>query len=422
MNGFVIILVVIIMDILEKLKILADAAKYDVSCVSSGVDRQNTGIGLGNSAAAGICHAWAADGRCVSLLKILLTNDCIYDCKYCTNRVTNDRKRVTFTPREVADLTIQFYRRNYIEGLFLSSAVVKSPDYTMEQIYMAVKLLRVEYAFNGYIHVKTIPGADSIWIIRLGLLVDRMSINLELPTKASLKYLAPQKNFPDLLRPMSLISHQIQAAPLPKPYLSERTFVPAGQSTQFIVGASPDSDFTLLKTSEHLYDKYHLKRIFYSAYIPLNDDSHLPAINSTPPLHREHRLYQAGWLLRFYQFKADELLAETNPNFDPDFDPKMNWALHHPELFPVEINKASYRMLLRIPGIGPRNAQRIIKERRVAAITYQSLKKMRVALKRAQYFITCQGRYYGDTPSEPQYIKSALLNPRLQMTIWNKSL
>jgi len=408
------------MDVTEKLHILADAAKYDVSCVSSGVERRNKKTGIGNAAASGICHAWAADGRCISLLKILLTNNCIYDCSYCVNRKSNDNRRASFTPRQVAELTIQFYRRNYIEGLFLSSAVEVSPDYTMENLFQAIYLLRHEYQFNGYIHVKAIPGADQLQIYRLGLLVDRMSVNLELPTELSLQRLAPQKNFNNLLKPMNYISNQITAAPKLPRYSKERTFVPGGQSTQFIVGATSDSDLTLLQATEHLYDNYSLKRVFYSAYVPINEGSNLPAITTEPPLLREHRLYQADWLLRFYNFRSEELLDYSNPFFDTELDPKIAWALRHPELFPIEVNKADYRTLLRVPGIGPRTAQRILSERRLAPLSYNSLKKMRIVLKRAQYFITCQGRYHGDVPPEPQYIRPALLVPNQQMTIWSK--
>ncbi len=406
------------MNVMEKLKILADAAKYDVSCVSSGVDRANTAGGIGSSASSGICHSWTADGRCISLLKILLTNKCIYDCKYCVNRCSNDNPRASFTPRQVAELTIQFYRRNYIEGLFLSSAVEKSPNYTMENLCRAIFLLRHEYKFNGYIHVKAIPGADRILVYRLGLLVDRMSVNLELPTVLGLQQLAPQKTYSALLEPMSYISNQILAFPHQSGRTKERSFVPGGQSTQFIVGATPDSDWTLINATQKLYDKFNLKRVFYSAYVPINEDKNLPALTNQPPLKREHRLYQADWLLRFYHFRAEEILDKANPFFDPDFDPKITWALRHPELFPIEINKADYRTLLRIPGIGLRTAQRIIKERRFSMLGYHNLKKMKAVLKRAQYFITCQGRYYGDVPPEPQYIRQALLTPNSQMSIW----
>ncbi|QOR33621.1 putative DNA modification/repair radical SAM protein [Clostridium sp. 'deep sea'] len=406
------------MDINKKLKVLADAAKYDVSCVSSGVGRNNTAGGIGSSAASGICHTWAADGRCISLLKILLTNKCVYDCKYCVNRLNCNTARASFTPRQVADLTIQFYRRNYIEGLFLSSAVEKSPNYTMENLYRAIFLLRTEYRFNGYIHVKAIPGADPMLVYKLGLLVDRMSVNLELPSVASLKQLAPQKKYTNLLQPMNFIAEQIQAYPKLKKYTKKRSFVPGGQSTQFIVGASNDTDLALLTATERLYNKFSLRRVFYSAYVAINEDSDLPAVSSKPPLKREHRLYQADWLLRFYNFEANELLNSSNPFFDEDFDPKIVWAFRHPEIFPIEINKADYKMLLRIPGIGPTTAQRIVRQRRLAAVTYHNLKKMKVVLKRAQYFITCNGRYYGDVAPEPQYIKAALLNPTRQMSIW----
>jgi len=380
-------------DIYNKLTILSDSAKYDVACTSSGVDRKGKFGSVGNAAKAGICHSFSADGRCISLLKVLMTNVCVFDCKYCVNRVSNDTKRVTFTPKELAELTINFYRRNYIEGLFLSSGVIKNPNHTIEQMIIALELLRNVYHFNGYIHVKAIPGADNKLITRLGLLADRMSINIELPSQESLKLLAPNKTKESILRPMGLISTKIQenSSDLVK-YRHASKFVPAGQSTQIIVGATPDTDHKILTLTEGLYKKYGLKRVFFSAYMPVAENSLLPTIDTKPPLIREHRLYQADWLLRFYGFEAKELLDEQNPNFNLQVDPKCNWALNHLDKFPLEINKASYEMLLRVPGIGVISARRIITARRNGAINFLGLKKIGVVLKRAQYFITCKGK------------------------------
>ena len=380
------------MDLMEKLEILADSAKYDASCSSSGSKRSNTKNGIGNGYESGICHSWGADGRCISLLKILMTNACIYDCKYCINRRENNVRRATFTPREIADLTIQFYKRNYIEGLFLSSAVIKSPDYTIERLYETVFILRKEYKFNGYIHAKTIPGASQELINKLGNLVDRMSVNIELPSNTSLKLLAPQKEKDGILQPMKYISHSIHQSSLEKSKFKER-FVPAGQTTQLIVGATPETDLKIIKLTEGLYQQYQLKRVYYSAYISVNQDKNLPMLK-TPPLLRENRLYQADWLLRFYGFKADELLDETNPNFNTLLDPKCDWAIRHLEQFPIEINKASYYQLLRVPGIGVISAKRIITARRNFSLQFDDLKKLGVVLKRARYFITCNGKYY----------------------------
>lgn len=381
------------MDTLDKLKILTDAAKYDVACTSSGVDRANAGKGLGSSVGCGICHSFAADGRCISLLKVLMTNYCVYDCKYCVNRRSNDTRRTAFTPRELADLTIAFYRRNYIEGLFLSSGVIKDPDYTCERMITALSILRYEYRFQGYIHAKAIPGASPRLITRLGLLADRMSCNIELPSQESLARLAPDKSKTSILTPMALIRDQQQEnkAELIR-YQHAPTFAPAGQSTQMIVGASPESDYQILKLTEGLYHKYQLKRVFFSAYTPVVENPLLPALTTKPPLLREHRLYQADWLLRFYRFKADEILDPAHPSFNPLVDPKCNWALHHPEIFPIEINRAPYEMLLRVPGIGPRSARRILTARRLAPLSFEGLKKLGVVLKRAQYFILCSGR------------------------------
>lgn len=380
------------MDILDKLTILADSAKYDASCSSSGSKRGNTKNGIGNGDVSGICHSWGADGRCISLLKTLMTNCCIYDCKYCINRCTNQIKRATFTPREIADLTIQFYKRNYIEGLFLSSAVIKSPDYTMEQLYQAIFILRNEYHFNGYIHCKTIPGSSKELIDKLGKLVDRMSINIELPSSSSLKLLAPEKEKIDILDPMQYISSSILASKQEESKFKKR-FVPAGQTTQLIVGATPESDRKIIKLSEGLYQKIKLKRVYYSAYVSVNQDSNLPTLSS-PPLLRENRLYQADWLLRFYGFKADELLDEQNPNFNQLLDPKCDWAIRHIDQFPIEINQADYYTLLRIPGIGVISAKRIILARRSATLKFEHLKKLGVVLKRARFFITCNGKYF----------------------------
>ncbi len=383
------------MQLLEKLHILADSAKYDVSCSSSGSNRSSKKGQLGNAALAGICHSWADDGRCISLLKVLFTNCCIYDCKYCVNRATNDIRRASFTPDELCELTIEFYRRNYIEGLFLSSAVIKSPDYTMELIIMALKKLRYEQKFNGYIHVKSIPGADLRLIYEAGLLADRMSINIELPSVQGLKLLAPQKNHESIIKPMSFVREQIQGANELTVYRKKQIFVPAGQSTQLIVGATRDSDLTILNLTSDLYKNFKLKRVYYSAYVPVNDHKDLPALNTSPPLLREHRIYQADWLLRFYGFEAQELLDEGHASFDTRVDPKCDWALRHLEQFPVEINRAPLEMLMRVPGIGYKMAQKIVLARRVAALSYEDLKRMRVVLKRARYFITCKGAYYG---------------------------
>ena len=380
------------MEIIDKLKILADSAKYDVSCSSSGSKRNNKAGGIGNGAISGICHSWSADGRCISLLKILMTNCCMYNCKYCINRSSNDIPRASFTPREVADLTINFYKRNYIEGLFLSSAVVKSPDYTMELLYSTVSILRNEYNFNGYIHTKTIPGASFELINKLGKLVDRMSINIELPSNDSLKLLAPQKEKAGILEPMKYIYTNIDISNKEKSNYS-KGFVPAGQTTQLIVGATPESDLKIMKLSEGLYKKFKLKRVYYSAYVSVNKDASLPSLKS-PPLLRENRLYQADWLLRFYGFKSEELLDEKHPNFNTLLDPKCEWALRHLEQFPVDVNSADYFTLLRVPGIGVTSAKRIIRSRRNFKLNFDTLKGLGVVLKRAIYFITCSGKYY----------------------------
>lgn len=393
------------MTIMEKLGILSDAAKYDVACTSSGVERKGNGKDMGNCEAGGICHSFSADGRCISLLKILFTNECVYDCKYCINRKSNDVPRATFTPEEVCELTMQFYRRNYIEGLFLSSGIIKNPDFTMELIHRTIFLLRNKYCFNGYIHVKAIPGADARLIQMTGFLVDRMSVNLELPTADGLRELAPNKHRKNILTPMRQIQNGItQNKNEIVLYRNAPRFVEAGQSTQMIIGATPESDYQIMSVAEGLYDKFALKRVFYSAFVNVNEDSTLPALPGGPPLLREHRLYQADWLLRFYGFRAGELLDEKRPYFNVMLDPKADWAVRHLEQFPVEINRASYEMILRVPGIGVKSAQRIIRARRTANLDFEALKKIGVVLKRALYFITCNGRMMYRTKLEEDYI------------------
>lgn len=379
----------------EKLKILSDAAKYDASCSSSGSNRENDNGGIGNGAVSGICHTWSSDGRCISLLKILMTNYCIYDCAYCINRCSRETKRAIFTPDEICNLTVQFYRRNYIEGLFLSSGVYRSPDYTTELFITVAKKLREEEKFNGYIHMKGIPGTSPALIRELGHYVDRMSVNIELPSSSGLKLLAPQKTKEGILLPMREVHTGImERQEERKKHRKVPSFVPAGQSTQLIVGATPDSDKTILRLSQALYNRVGLKRVYYSAYVPALKGPNLPAI-AKPPLLREHRLYQADWLLRFYQFTADEILSDDQPDFDIHLDPKCCWALRHPEAFPVEINRASYHDLLRVPGIGVTSARRICAARRQAFLSYDSLRRLGIVLKRAKYFITCRGKYYG---------------------------
>lgn len=402
------------MSIYDKLQILSDAAKYDVACTSSGVDRQGDGTGMGNCHKAGICHSFSADGRCISLLKILFTNECIFDCKYCINRSSNDVARTSFTPDEICTLTMEFYRRNYIEGLFLSSGVLKSPDYTMELIYAALYKLRHEHNFQGYIHVKAIPGAAQDMVEGVGFLADRMSVNLELPTAEGLRLLAPHKSRKNILSPMRLVQqkHNDNKKEIML-YKKAPRFVPAGQSTQMIIGATLETDFQILNVAESLYRKFELKRVFYSAFIAVNDDSALPARRDEgPPLLREHRLYQADWLLRYYRFEARELLDEENPNFNIFLDPKCDWALKHLEFFPVEVNQADYNTLLRVPGIGYKSALRIVKARRMGALKFEDLKKMGVVLKRALYFLTCGGRMMYRTKLEEDYILRNLLNTK----------
>ena len=374
--------------ILEKLSILADAAKYDVSCASSGTTRPAVKGGIGTATGWGICHSFTPDGRCISLFKILLTNHCIYDCAYCTNRRSNDVKRTAFTPQELAELTVGFYQRNYIEGLFLSSGVMRNPDYTMEQMLRVVKLLREAYRFNGYIHMKAIPGASDELIAQAGRYADRMSVNLEIPSEENLKLLAPEKSYSEVFAPMRFIQQgMLESAEERKKFRSAPRFVPAGQSTQLIIGATPDSDRQILTLASALYRRPSFKRVYYSGYIPVNrGDSRLPAL-AAPPLVRENRLYQADWLMRFYEFKATEIVDESHPDLDLDVDPKMGWALRHPEFFPVDVNSAPYEMILRVPGIGVKSAKLIVVSRRYGRLSIPQLKKIGVVMKRAQYFI-----------------------------------
>ena len=393
----------------EKLRILSDAAKYDVSCSSSGSGRKNTNNGLGNGAISGICHSWSADGRCVSLLKILMTNYCIYDCKYCISRKSNDIERAILTPDEIVRLTINFYRRNYIEGLFLSSGVIKNADYTMEQMIAVAKKLRLEERFNGYIHMKVIPGASRELIHEMGLYVDRVSVNIELAESKALKLLAPDKKPTDISTSMGLIrKNQIQNTEEKKLFKSTPSFIPAGQTTQMIIGAGGESDYAILSKSENLYKNFDLKRVYYSAYVPVNKSGILANADAVPMI-REHRLYQADWLLRFYDFKAGEILDEKNPFIDPLLDPKANWAVQNSHLFPMEINRASYKDLLRIPGIGVTSAKRIVMARKYSIIKYEHLKKLGVVIKRAKYFITVNGEFLGFRKESPELIRNALI-------------
>ena len=383
------------MDVLEKLTILTDAAKYDAACTSSGGNRtaKKGYIGNTSSSVAGCCHSFSADGRCVTLLKVLMTNKCVYDCKYCVNRRSNDTKRAAFTPEELADLTINFYRRNYIEGLFLSSGVFRSPDYTTELMIQSLRLLREQYRFNGYIHAKAIPGTSPELVEQLGLLADRLSVNIELPSEAGLKTLAPDKSKTAILSPMRQIQvrNQQNREELVK-YRHAPKLAPAGQRTQLIVGATPDTDFHILRLTQGLYDRYKLKRVFYSAYVPVVEHALLPSKDVKPPLLREHRLYQADWLLRFYGFRAEELLDDQHQNFDPRVDPKCSWALAHLDFFPVEVNTADYETLLRVPGVGVVSARRILAARRAGPLHIENLSKLGVVMKRAQYFLTASGK------------------------------
>ena len=394
----------------EKLRILSDAAKYDVSCSSNGSSRKNTNNGLGNAAVNGICHSWSADGRCISLLKILMTNYCIYDCKYCINRKDNDIERAILTTDEIVKLTINFYRRNYIEGLFLSSGIIKSADYTMELMIAVAKKLRLEEKFNGYIHMKVIPGASRQLINEIGLYVDRVSVNIEFAENNALKLLAPDKKATDISTSMGLIrKNMLENAEDKKLFKSTPSFVPAGQTTQMIIGASGESDYAILSRSENLYKNFDLKRVYYSGYVPINKSEILVSTEQAVPMIREHRLYQADWLLRFYEFKADEILDEKDPFVDPLLDPKTNWAIKNPHFFPIEINKATYRELLRVPGIGVTSAKRIVMTRKYSTIRYEHLKKLGVVIKRAKYFITVNGEFLGFKKENPELIRNALM-------------
>lgn len=466
---------------MEKLQILADSAKYDVSCSSSGSHRKNTGS-IGNAHTAGICHSWSADGRCISLLKVLFSNKCVYNCEYCVNRRSNDFPRASFEPDELARLTIEFYRRNYIEGLFLSSAVEVSPDHTAERILASLRLLRYKYGFSGYIHAKIIPGVSQELLHEIGLVADRLSVNIEMPTARSLQAFAPQKKPKEIFTPMRQITNSLIernslkgpgnmfrgiAVNAPEHYLKGfsreieekdkagsswadsdtqdsitavssarplsrnrrrqgEDFAPAGQTTQMIIGAGGETDQSILNTSESLYRTFKMKRVYYSAYVPVVDSPMLPTRKTAPPLAREHRIYQADWLLRFYGFSVKELFTETSQNLDPDLDPKVTWALRNLDQFPVEVNRASYDTLMRIPGIGAVSARRIVRQRRLSAVKFDDLKKMGVVLKRAKYFLTCSGRYYGEKRFEPEVIRNAILQMEngLQMSLfddqWNR--
>nr|WP_314654749.1 putative DNA modification/repair radical SAM protein [uncultured Fusobacterium sp.] len=394
----------------EKLRILSDAAKYDVSCSSSGSSRKNVNNGLGNAAINGICHSWSADGRCISLLKILMTNYCMYDCKYCINRKDNDIERAILTPDEIVKLTINFYRRNYIEGLFLSSGIIRSADYTMELMIAVAKKLRLEEKFNGYIHMKVIPGASRELIHEIGLYVDRVSVNIEFAENSALKLLAPDKKPTDISTSMGLIrKNLIENIEDKKLFKSTPSFIPAGQTTQMIIGASGESDYTILNRSENLYKNFNLKRVYYSGYVPVNKSGILVSTEQAVPMIREHRLYQADWLLRFYEFKADEILDEKDPFVDPLLDPKTNWAIKNPHFFPIEINKATYKELLKVPGIGVTSAKRIVMTRKYSTIRYEHLKKLGIVIKRAKYFITVNGEFLGFKKENPELIRKNLM-------------
>lgn len=401
----------------EKLRILSDAAKYDVSCSSSGSSRKNTNNGLGNAAINGICHSWSADGRCISLLKILMTNYCIYDCKYCINRKDNDIERAILSPDEIVKLTINFYRRNYIEGLFLSSGIIKSTDYTMELMIAVAKKLRLEEKFNGYIHMKVIPGASRQLINEIGLYVDRVSVNIEFAENTALKLLAPDKKPTDISTSMGLIrKNMIENAEDKKIFKSTPSFIPAGQTTQMIIGASGESDYAILARSENLYKNFDLKRVYYSGYVPVNKSGILVSTEQAVPMIREHRLYQADWLLRFYDFKADEILDEKDPFVDPLLDPKTNWAIKNSHFFPIEINKASYKDLLRVPGIGVTSAKRIVMTRKYSTIRYEHLKKLGIVIKRAKYFIVVNGEFLGFKKENPELLRNTLMEKEKMVT------
>ncbi|WP_293311332.1 putative DNA modification/repair radical SAM protein [Pedobacter sp. UBA5917] len=394
----------------EKLNILADAAKYDVSCSSSGGTRKNTNKGLGDSHSSGICHTYTEDGRCVSLLKILLTNHCIYDCLFCVSRKSNDIKRAAFTVDEVVELTMNFYRRNYIEGLFLSSGIFKNADFTMERLLQVVKKLRLEQNYNGYIHLKTIPGASDELIKEAGLYADRMSINLEMPTEAGLKLLAPEKNHEDVIKPLAFVQQQISQFSADKKLIKHiPKFVPAGQSTQMVIGATPESDKDIMYTANAFYKNFALKRVYYSGYVPISNDTRMPVLGTQPPLLRENRLYQTDWLMRFYGFKVQEILNDANPNLDVDIDPKLSWAIRNMQHFPVDINTADYKMILRIPGIGVMSAQKIVQARKFGKLRIDQLKKIGVAYNRAKHFITCLDSPYQLRDYQGTQIKAFIL-------------
>ena len=394
----------------EKLNILADAAKYDVSCSSSGGTRKNTNKGLGDSHTSGICHTYTEDGRCVSLLKILLTNHCIYDCLFCVSRKSNDVKRAAFTVDEVVELTMNFYRRNYIEGLFLSSGIFKNADFTMERLLLVVKKLRLEQNYNGYIHLKTIPGASDELIKEAGLYADRMSINLEMPTEAGLKLLAPEKNHGEVIKPLAFVQQQISQFTADKKLIKHvPTFVPAGQSTQMVIGATPESDKDIMYTANTFYKNFSLKRVYYSGYVPISNDTRMPVLGTQPPLLRENRLYQTDWLMRFYGFKVQEILNDANPNLDIDIDPKLSWAIRNMQHFPVDINTADYKMILRIPGIGVMSAQKIVQARKFGKLRIDQLKKIGVAYNRAKHFIICLDSPYQMKDYQGTQIKAFIL-------------
>ena len=398
----------------EKLSILADAAKYDVSCSSSGSKRANRPGGLGNSDGMGICHTFTEDGRCVSLLKILLTNHCIFDCAYCVSRRSNDVKRAAFTVKEVVELTINFYRRNYIEGLFLSSGIFKNADYTMERLVRIAKELRTEHNFNGYIHLKAIPGASPELIREAGLYADRLSVNIEIPSEMSLQKVAPEKNYKEVLEPMGVLKDEIKANRYErKTLLHAPTFAPAGQSTQLVVGATPENDLTVLQLADRLYKEKELKRVYYSGYIPIETDARIavPA-SAAPPLVRENRLYQADWLLRYYEFRVDELVSDQHPDLDPALDPKLAFALRHPELFPIDVNTDDYHLILRIPGVGVKSAKKIVAARKFGQLRYEHLEKFGVVLKRARYFLVCADRMYLHAGQKPELIRQRILHER----------
>lgn len=400
------------MNIDMKLEILTESAKYDASCSSSGVEGGQRSGNIGSTAVAGCCHSFSADGRCISLLKVLLTNVCVFDCHYCINRKSNSIRRATFTPEEIAQLTIDFYRRNYIEGLFLSSSIIKNPDYTCELMIKALELLRHHHGFAGYIHVKAIPGADSALIDRLALLADRLSSNIELPSQKSLALLAPDKSPQAVVKPMKQIAQRKQELALIGHQRKAQRYAPAGQSTQMIIGATPDSDYQILQTSAALYDKFQLKRVYFSAYIPTVAHTLLPSLDTKPPLLREHRLYQADWLMRFYQFNANEILTPEQPNFNLYIDPKANWAIQHYDQFPIDVQRADLSQLLRIPGIGPTSARRIIERRKHRQLDYTDLVQTGAVMKRAKYFVACKDYLNQQPISDPTRLIASLMSAK----------